>query len=196
VVINCNRYTFIWCSVHSSFLLLAYKHTGFHMSDMCAIYVDSWATADERKILHSQYTLHSHAEGTGFGTCEPEGSPTGSISDTVYGQGQQWVSSETSVLQRMRNIVIKYYCDHTYDCKASVQRFPRLRLHSAHIQPVPLRKRIMFRVSQILRHNTHQNCSWHCPLAFRRVQYTHLEWAPGQRMTVKHKTHQWWLCFT
>ena len=53
-----------------------------------------------------------------------------------------------------------------------------------------------FRVSQIPRHNRHQNCSGHCPLVFRRVQYTHLQWAPGQRMTVKHKTHQWWLYFT
>jgi hypothetical protein len=63
------------------------------------------------KILHSQYTLHSHAEGTGFGTYEPEGSPVGSKSVTaaVYGQGQ-----EISLLQRIRNIVIKFYCNHTY----------------------------------------------------------------------------------
>jgi len=31
------------------------------------------AKADERKILHTQYALHSHAEGTGFGTSEQEG---------------------------------------------------------------------------------------------------------------------------
>jgi hypothetical protein len=31
--------------------------------------------ADKRKILHIQSTLHTHAEGTGFGTCEQEGSP-------------------------------------------------------------------------------------------------------------------------
>jgi len=60
------------------------------MSDVW-IYVGSRASGDKKKILHSQYTLHSHAEGTGFGTCEPEGSPAGSKSDTaaVYGQRQQ-----------------------------------------------------------------------------------------------------------
>jgi hypothetical protein len=45
------------------------------MCDTCEIYSSSRARPDERKILHSQYTLPSHAEGTGFRTCEQEGSP-------------------------------------------------------------------------------------------------------------------------
>jgi hypothetical protein len=36
------------------------------------------AKADERKISH--YTLHRHAEGTSFGTCEQEGLPAASKS--------------------------------------------------------------------------------------------------------------------
>jgi hypothetical protein len=47
-------------------------------SYICAIYVGSREKADERKISHSHYILHSHAEGTGFGTCQPEGLPDAS----------------------------------------------------------------------------------------------------------------------
>jgi len=42
-------------------------------SNTCAVYVGSRAKVDERKTSHSHYTLHNHAEGTGFGTCEQEG---------------------------------------------------------------------------------------------------------------------------
>ena len=45
---------------------------------------------------------------------------------------------------------------------------PVFRLHSAKIQPVPL-KMMMIRVGQIHRKNSHQNCSGHCPIAIRRV---------------------------
>jgi hypothetical protein len=74
------------------------------MSEMCVIYVGSWARTDK-----DNFTL------------------------------------------------IKFYWNQTYDCTVSVQHVPGLRLHSAHIQTAPLRKRIMFRVSQIPRHNRHQD---------------------------------------
>jgi hypothetical protein len=34
---------------------------------------------------------------------------------------------------------------------------------------------MMFRVGQIHRHNSHQTCSGHCPLAYRIWQYTQLQ---------------------
>jgi hypothetical protein len=61
------------------------------MSQTRAIYVGTRERADRRKILHSQYTLTSHAEGTGFRTCEQEGLPAESKSDmrAAYEQQQQ-----------------------------------------------------------------------------------------------------------
>jgi hypothetical protein len=43
-------------------------------------------------------------------------------------------------------------------------------------------------VGQVHRHNSHQTHSGHCPLAFRRVLYTHLQGAQEERMTLKHHT--------
>jgi len=53
--------------------------------------VGSRARADERKILHTLYTLQSHAEGTDFETHKQEGNPAEFKSDirADYGQ-QQW----------------------------------------------------------------------------------------------------------
>lgn len=91
VVINCNTNYFVSRGLHSNnrALLSAYRHVGFHISNTCAIYVGSRATEDERNILHDQYMLHNHAEGTGFGTCEQEGSPAESKSDVRAEYGQQ-----------------------------------------------------------------------------------------------------------
>lgn len=49
-------------------------------SNTCAVYVGSRAKVDETKTLHSHYTLHNHAEETGFGTREQEGFPASSKS--------------------------------------------------------------------------------------------------------------------
>jgi len=67
-----------------------------------------------------------------------------------------------------------------------LHQVPVLRLHSSWIQPLPLKMRIMVRVGQNHRHNCHLTHSGHCPLAYRREQYTHLQGAPDERMTVKH----------
>jgi hypothetical protein len=92
------------------------------------------------------------------------------------------------LLRRKRNVVKTFYWNHTYDGRVSVQHVPVLRLHSAHIQPVPLKKRMMFRVGQIPKHNRHKNCSAYSPLNFRREKYTNLQRAPEERMRVKHHT--------
>jgi len=54
------------------------------------------------------------------------------------------------------------------------------------IQPIPLK--MIFRMGHIHRHNSHQNRSGHFPLAFSRVQFTLLQRAQGERMTVGHHT--------
>jgi hypothetical protein len=56
----------------------------------------------------------------------------------------------------MRNIRKKFFWNHIYDCRVSIQHVPVLRLHSAWIQPVPLKMMMMFRVDQIHRHNSHK----------------------------------------
>lgn len=48
------------------------------------------------------------------------------------------------------------------------------------IQPIPLKMMMIFRLGHIHRHNSHQNCSGHCPLAFSRVQFTLTEGARGK----------------
>jgi len=50
--------------------------------------VGSRVWEEEWKILHTQYTLHSHAEGTGFGNREEVGLPTESKSDIRADYGQ------------------------------------------------------------------------------------------------------------
>jgi len=94
------------------------------------------------------------------------------------------------LLRGMRNIVKQFYWHHIYDRRASVQCVPVFRQHSAQIQLVPLKMMIMIRirVGQIHIHNGQQNHSGYCPLTFRRVQYTHLQEAQEERMTVKHHT--------
>jgi hypothetical protein len=58
----------------------------------------------------------------------------------------------------MRNIRKKFFWKHMYDCRVSIQHAPVLRLHSAQIQPVPLKMRMMmmFRVNQVHRQNSHK----------------------------------------
>jgi len=46
------------------------------LANTSAVYVGSRVQEDEWKIVRTQYTLHSHAEGTGFGNCKQEGLPT------------------------------------------------------------------------------------------------------------------------
>jgi hypothetical protein len=67
------------------------------------------------------------------------------------------------------NIVKKCCWNHSYDRRVNIPPVPVLRLHSAEVQPVPLKKMIMFRAGQIHRQNSGQNHSGHCHLAFRRV---------------------------
>lgn len=86
----------------------------------------------------------------------------------------------TQLLQRMRNVVKKFYWNHIYNCRVSIQQVPVLRLHSSRIQPLPLKKRITLRVGQNHRHNSHQTHSGQCPTAYRRRQYTHLQGGPRQ----------------
>jgi hypothetical protein len=60
----------------------------------------------------------------------------------------------------MRNIRKKFFWNHIYDCRVSIQHVLVLRPHSAWIQPVPLKMMMMmmmFRVDQIHRHNSHKN---------------------------------------
>jgi hypothetical protein len=92
------------------------------------------------------------------------------------------------LLQRMRNVVKKFYWNHICDHRTSIQCIPVLRLHSARIQPVPLKKRMKFRVGWITGHNRHQNHSEYCHLAPRRVLYMQLQGAREERMTAKHHT--------
>ena len=56
----------------------------------------------------------------------------------------------------MTNIRKTFFWNHIYDCRVSIQHTPVLRLHSARIQPVPLKMMMMFRVDQIHRHNSHK----------------------------------------
>jgi hypothetical protein len=57
---------------------------------MCAVYVGSRAKADKKKILHTRYTLHSHAEGTNFRTHKQADTPESkSVITDDYGQ-QKW----------------------------------------------------------------------------------------------------------
>jgi hypothetical protein len=46
------------------------------------------------------------------------------------------------LLQRMRNTVKKLHRNHIYNNRANIQHVPVLRLHSAQIQPVPLKKNV------------------------------------------------------
>ena len=65
------------------------------------------------------------------------------------------------LLWRMRNIRKKFFWKHIYDCRVSILNAPVLRLHSARIQPVPLKMKMMmmmmmFKVNQVHRHNSHK----------------------------------------
>jgi hypothetical protein len=57
------------------------------------------------------------------------------------------------LLWRTRNTVQKFCWNHIYDHRANIQHVPGLRVHSAQIQPVFLKK-MMFTVGQIHRHKT------------------------------------------
>jgi len=131
--------------------------------------------------------LHNDTEGTGFGTFEQEGLPAESKSKY---QSRLWTvialsSNVTRLLQRMRNVK-KFYWNHIHDCRVSTEQVPVIRLHSSRIQPLPLKMKKTLRLGQNHRHNSHQTHSGNCPLAYRRGQYTHLQGAPGERMTMKH----------
>lgn len=91
-------------------------------------------------------------------------------------------------LCRTRNTVKTFYWHHIYDGTTNIQHVSVLRLQSARIQLVPLKKIIIFRLGHIHRHNSHQNCSGHCPLTFSRVWFTHLQGAQWERMPVGHHT--------
>jgi len=57
---------------------------------------------------------------------------------------------------------------------------PVLRLHLSRTQPLPLKKRIMLRMGQNHRHNSHQTHSANCPLA-REEGSTHTCMGPQTR---------------
>lgn len=66
------------------------------------------------------------------------------------------------LLWRIRNIRKKFFWKYIYDCRVSIQHTPVLRLHSAQIQPVPLKMMMMmmmFRVDQVHRHNSHKTAA-------------------------------------
>lgn len=77
MAIKHNTNYFIWHSLHSNKL----TDTSDLKRQADAVYVDSRGKEDARKILHTQFALHSHAQGTGFGISEQEGSPAQSKSD-------------------------------------------------------------------------------------------------------------------
>jgi hypothetical protein len=90
----------------------------------------------------------------------------------------------------MRNVVKKFYWNHIYDCRVSIQHVPVLRLCSSWIPPLPLKKRITLSVGKNHRHNSHQNHSGHCPPTYGTRQFTHLEGPQMKELQWNTTTHQ------
>jgi len=61
---------------------------GFQVSNVCNLCL-LYATVKHKEILHSQYTLHSHAEENGLGSQKQEGLPAEFRSDIRVDYGMR-----------------------------------------------------------------------------------------------------------
>ena len=88
----------------------------------------------------------------------------------------------------------KFYWNHIYDHRVNIQHVPMLRLHSAYIQPVPL-KMMMIRLGPDPHTKRPQKSQWTLPLSSAECSaHTHIQGTQEERMTVWHHTSMRVLC--